>query len=103
MATLKERRPDQGRTATAPDRTARPDGTASEATERWPSDVRARRFADLDSWIMARERARISTVWDVSAEDRRLRLQGLESRARRQGQLAESARRAQAVRASSAT
>ncbi|RYV50804.1 hypothetical protein [Pengzhenrongella frigida] len=85
MVTLDERPPDRGRAATL--QLARPAPTIEA-----PAPGRARRFAELEALIRAKESDRIRLAWDVPEADRRQRLQALERSARRQGQLAESAR-----------
>lgn len=90
---LKERRPASVRTsATRLDQPPPLDG--------WQIAARSRRFAELEALIVAKELARMRVVWDVSDDDRRFRLQGLECSARRAGQLAECARLAQVRRRS---
>lgn len=64
----------------------------------WLVVARSRRFAELEALVLAKELARIRAVWDVPEHDRRLRLAALERSARRAGQLAQSARLAQARR-----
>ena len=93
VAMLKERRLASVRTSTI--RVNRPPDVGG-----WSTVGRSRRFAELEALILAKELERTRIVWDVSAEDRRFRLQGLERTARRQGQLAESARLAQVRRRS---
>ena len=93
MAMLQERRLTSVRTSTI--RANRPPDVGG-----WSTEGRSRRFARLEALILAKELERTRIVWDVSAEDRRFRLQGLERTARRQGQLAESARLAQVRRRS---
>ena len=66
----------------------------------WQVVARARQFAELEALIIAKELARMRVVWDVSDDDRRFRLRGLECSARRAGQLAESTRLAQVRRRS---
>ena len=90
---LKERRP-------ASIRASEPRLDQSPELHGWQVVARSRRFAELEALIIVKELARLRVVWDVSDDDRRFRLQGLERSARRAGQLAECARLAQVRRRS---
>ncbi|MGV8967490.1 MAG: hypothetical protein ACOH2F_14575 [Cellulomonas sp.] len=93
MAMLKERRPST--VGPFPPRLDQPPVVGGSQVL-----ARARLFAGLEALIMVKELARMRVVWDVSDDDRRFRLQGLERSARRAGQLAECARLAQVRRRS---
>lgn len=70
---------------------------AAEVTGRPDADGRrlegrTRRFAELESLIIVKERALRRLIWDVPEDDVRLRVKVAEKDARRRGQFAESAR-----------